>query len=1137
MNKKLLQLIIVLFLMGSASAASLSEIEDKTGATPFCPVPSGFIISNITSSSATLEWNPGGSTEFEIFAWPDGDGIIVAEATGTMVTGNSYTATGLDPDTNYRFIIRAICGNEVSNYNSSEPFTTLPLTLVCGNTCTYTFQGFDSFGDSWNGNKMKVYQNGVVVSTLQISIADGGSQVTKTVTLCDDTPFELFWTGGYYPEEVAVSIQNSFGQTIFSKPYGAGVPNNTIFVQTVNCSNPLTCLAPIDVNFNAASSPPQLSWTATGSTQWEVLMLPVGSPEPTASSTGIVTSLNPFPVTGMLPNTAYSFYVRSICGDEQKSTWTYPISYTPPCSPPSNMLIDGFTATTATVSWQGSGTQYEVVILPVGQNPTASTTGIMVSGNQYSATGLTTNQEYRFYVRNVCGSNVTSTWTLSADVMPALTLAPLTTNTTQYTVPQLVTDVLLNNPCVNATNITWSTGTNFGSVNGIGYFVNTNPTFPLESGLILSTGNALNAPGPNTSNLADGVSSWPGDPQLESVISAATGTSISSLNATALEFDFTTLTADISFNFLFASEEYGTFQCSFSDAVAFLLTDMVSGITTNIAVVPATNVPISVVTIRDNANNSACASVNPQYFDTLFVSGLASSAATNFNGQTTAMTASASVIPNHPYHIKLVIADRGDEGFDSAVFIESGSFSVGPPECQDKIKLVAFVDGNGNGIKDNDEVNFTYGSFTYEQNNDGITHNIVSTAGDYTIYDSTPVNTYNLGYVVNPEFAPYFSVAATAFNNINIPVGSGTQTFYFPITNTQGYNDVAVTLIPLVPPRTSNADFTNMISYTNFGIAPASGTLSFTKDPALSIFSYISQPVIETPTGFTYTFANLQPYETRNILVKMNVPGLAMGDLVTNNVTVTAASGDINLANNSSSSTEAVVNSFDPNNIVEAHGEKIQFDQFSANDYLYYTINFQNIGTANAIDVRIEDLLDARLDETSVRMVSASHSYVLERVGSHLTWHFDYIQLPGVIVNEELSKGYVTFRVKLKPGFVVGTIIPNMANIYFDSNEPIATNTFNTEFVQQLSTPEITADNIIVYPNPASENITVSLTNAAGDIERIVLYDMVGKVVQKTGNVLASQATLDVSMLSNGIYLMEVVTGNQLRITKKLIIQ
>ena len=253
---------------------------------------------------------------------------------------------------------------------------------------------------------------------------------------------------------------------------------------------------------------------------------------------------------------------------------------------------------------------------------------------------------------------------------------PLSVSSSSYTVPQLVNNVLINSPCVSATNITWSTGTNFGSSNGIGFFQNTNPNFPMQSGVVLSTGNALNAPGPNTSLLNDGSTTWPGDSSLETTLAAA-GINMVSKNASVLEFDFTPISPNFSFDFIFASEEYGNFQCLYSDAFAFLLTNMSTGVTTNLAVVPNTNLPISVVTIRDFQYNSSCPSANPQYFGSFNGGSGAANSATNFNGQTKVLTAASVLTAGVPYHIKLVIADRADPQSDSAIFLSSNSFNIG----------------------------------------------------------------------------------------------------------------------------------------------------------------------------------------------------------------------------------------------------------------------------------------------------------------------------------------------------------------------------------------------------------------------------------------------------------------------------
>jgi len=266
---------------------------------------------------------------------------------------------------------------------------------------------------------------------------------------------------------------------------------------------------------------------------------------------------------------------------------------------------------------------------------------------------------------------------------------PIAVNTSNYSVPQLVNNVLINSPCVSATNITWSTGSNFGSTNGIGFFQNSNPNFLMNSGVVLSTGSAINAAGPNTTLLSDGSPTWPGDTSLEATLAAA-GIPMVSKNATTLEFDFTPISPNFSFDFIFASEEYGNFQCLYSDAFAFLLTNTVTGVTTNLAVVPNTNTPISVVTIRDFLYNSSCPSSNPQYFGFFNGGSAAAGSATNFNGQTKVLTAASVLTPNVPYHIKLVIADRSDLQSDSSIFISSDSFNIG----QDVLGLDALIATN-----------------------------------------------------------------------------------------------------------------------------------------------------------------------------------------------------------------------------------------------------------------------------------------------------------------------------------------------------------------------------------------------------------------------------------------------------------
>lgn len=715
--------------------------------------------------------------------------------------------------------------------------------------------------------------------------------------------------------------------------------------------------------------------------------------------------------------------------------------------------------------------------------------------------------------------------------------ASLVGTTIDQTAAQLAS-MLVSNPCVSISNISSQTGTNFSSVNGIGYFVNPgNPSFPLTSGLVLSTGNAALVGGPNTSVQNNGSASWPGDADLDALMNT-TGPSMSSKNASKLEFDFTTATEFMSFDFVFASEEYGQFQCTYSDAFAFLLTDLETGITKNLAVVPGTTVPVSVVTIRDNINNGSCSSANPEYFD-IFSDpmGANNMQATNFNGYTHVMTASSAILPNHPYHIKLVVADRMDTQFDSAVFIQAGSFASGPPSCTDKVLLSAFVDANANGLKEENELPFTFGTFAYTMNDAEEPVVVNSSLGTYIIYDDQATNSYDFSYVINPEYAPYYSAGTINYQNISITPGSGTQQLLFPITLTQPYNDVSVTIVNMATPQ-SGFGYNCLVEYTNNGLTPAAGSLEIIIDPVLEIYGS-SEIGIPTGSGYTYNFVNLLPGQKRSIVLNLGVPPIPIvniGDVVTNAAIATVPSGDINPANNVFVDSQVVVAAYDPNDKAEAHGPLIAIDSFDEEDYLYYTIRFQNEGTANAVNIRLEDTLDPMVNPATLRMVSSSHDYILERVDNQLTWKFDYIHLPSKFADEAASQGYVQFAVKLHPGFQLGDIVENTASIFFDSNPPIVTNTVLTEFVSTLGVTERSVSKIQLYPNPASGFVRIE---AAGSdiLESVKIFDLTGKNIQTISGIRAGNTTITTSDLKAGMYFVEIRTAEHITEVRKLLIR
>ncbi|MFD2541129.1 choice-of-anchor L domain-containing protein [Lacinutrix gracilariae] len=238
-----------------------------------------------------------------------------------------------------------------------------------------------------------------------------------------------------------------------------------------------------------------------------------------------------------------------------------------------------------------------------------------------------------------------------------------------YTPQELIEDILINSDCISNVVVTNVVGGNFGGTDqSYGYFDATGTSFPITSGLVLSTGRLSNVPGPNTSLSDDDASGWSGDADLETALGEN-----NTYNATVLEFDFQSISNQISFRYLFASEEYqegDANTCQYSDLFGFLIRPASASNYTNIALVPGTNTPVKVTTVHSGIPGS-CQPINENYFG-----GWNNSVAPiNFNGQTAVLTASANIIPNETYHVKLVIADEANYRYDSAVFLEAGSFT------------------------------------------------------------------------------------------------------------------------------------------------------------------------------------------------------------------------------------------------------------------------------------------------------------------------------------------------------------------------------------------------------------------------------------------------------------------------------
>ncbi len=260
----------------------------------------------------------------------------------------------------------------------------------------------------------------------------------------------------------------------------------------------------------------------------------------------------------------------------------------------------------------------------------------------------------------------------------ATTLYGQTVIDTTYSAEYLVQKMLLGNG-VLAGNVTFS-----GEKHAISAYFDEARPVGIEKGILLTSGNAFYAIGPNKNDRSGWASAAPGDDDLEKIARGKTW------DAAVLEFDFVTTSENLSFRFVFASEEYLEYVGSkYNDVFGFFVTGPQLG-KINIARLPDDVTPITVNTVNNELNNQYYTdntyhnTTDPYIWDVRNRKVIANANYlqeeippkfdSQFDGFTRVLEAHCTVIPNQVYHIKLAIADVGDDILDSGVFLEAGSF-------------------------------------------------------------------------------------------------------------------------------------------------------------------------------------------------------------------------------------------------------------------------------------------------------------------------------------------------------------------------------------------------------------------------------------------------------------------------------
>lgn len=295
-------------------------------------------------------------------------------------------------------------------------------------------------------------------------------------------------------------------------------------------------------------------------------------------------------------------------------------------------------------------------------------------------------------------------------------------------------------------------------------------------------------------------------------------------------------------------------------------------------------------------------------------------------------------------------------------------------------------------------------------------------------------------------------------------------------------------------------------------------TMTMVFDPTLLYQGASITPATQVGNTLTWQWPELTAYASQQVHVQFTVPATTpIGTVLGGSLQVSTQNTDVVPGNNTRAISTLVTGSYDPNDKRALTSSRSSDAAYfiDSDEWIDYIIRFQNTGTDTAFTVVVTDTLSAVLDMGSFVQGVASHPYTVtfkpDRV---VEWRFANILLPDSNVNEALSHGLVTFRIRPVEPLMPGRVIENIANIYFDFNEPVITEP--SVLVAELSTSLRERDQqVVVFPNPTIDKLTV------GGVEQgpWSIHAMDGRLV--LAGRLQADRIIDIATLKEGPYLLQ----------------
>ncbi len=393
----------------------------------------------------------------------------------------------------------------------------------------------------------------------------------------------------------------------------------------------------------------------------------------------------------------------------------------------------------------------------------------------------------------------------------------------------------------------------------------------------------------------------------------------------------------------------------------------------------------------------------------------------------------------------------------------------------------------------------------------GISHSIGVNAGSYSV---VPI-------LENPS---YFNVNPSNVD-VQFPVNSSPFEIDFCVTPNGVKHDVGVAILPVSVAIPGYAAQYRIVC-RNQGNQPASGSLSFHYPEGLSLTNAGGGTVTMNGLEFEYTDQSVGATWVYDLTFIVNngfgMPPVEEADVLDFSTIISCVGQDENPDDNTFTLQQTVVTSFDPNDKTCLEGNTL--DPSMAGKYVHYLIRFENTGTANAQNIVVKDVIDTtKFDVSSLIPLDGSHPFQTRITSNNkVEFIFENIQLP---FDDAHNDGFVAFKIKTKSTLIAGDTFSNAANIYFDYNAPIVTNTATTT-LQALGASDFDFDRYLtIWPNPASDILHIE---GASGVRSAQVYDLSGRLV--TSFLHAKE--MDLTQLEAGTYLLRVHTEKGVAATR-----